>query len=117
MCMNFKQAIIVRKDIGMGKGKIAAQCAHVAIEAFEKAIEKKANWVNEWKKTGMEKIVLRVESKAELFSYYKKAKGLPRALIRDAGRTQIKKGTPTCIAIGPAPEKEIDKITSKLKLL
>jgi len=115
--MEFKQALIARKDLGMGRGKLVAQCAHAALEAFGDAMEKKPEWVEQWKDSGSAKIALRVESKVELFAHYKKAKGLPRALIRDAGRTQLKKGTATCIAIGPAPGKEIDKITQKLKLL
>jgi PTH2 family peptidyl-tRNA hydrolase len=38
-------------------------------------------------------------------------------LITDAGSTQIAPGTKTCLGVGPAEEKEIDKITKDLKLL
>ena len=32
----FKQAIVVRTDLGMGKGKLVAQCSHASLEAFLK---------------------------------------------------------------------------------
>ncbi|MBD3389675.1 peptidyl-tRNA hydrolase, partial [Candidatus Micrarchaeota archaeon] len=55
----------------------------------------------------------------ELLEYYNRCKdaGLRPALIRDAGHTQIPSGTVTCFGVGPADEKEVDKILGKLKLL
>ena len=41
----------------------------------------------------------------------------PTALIKDAGMTQIKPGTVTCIAIGPAEEIDINILTKDMKLL
>ena len=63
--------------------------------------------------------MLKVKSLKELKLLYRKAKRLklPCALIRDAGLTQVKPGTITCLGIGPAEDKKIDKITGKLKLL
>ncbi len=115
--MEFKQALIVRKDLGMGRGKISAQCAHASLEAFLKAEKTHSGWAEKWLQGGQAKIVLRVESRRELFALYNKARGLPRALVRDAGKTQVRKGTATCVAIGPAPEKEIDRISGTLSLL
>jgi PTH2 family peptidyl-tRNA hydrolase len=43
--------------------------------------------------------------------------GLPVDLIRDAGRTQVAPGTPTCLAIGPAVEARIDRVAGSLSLL
>jgi len=113
--MTLKQAIVVRTDLGMGRGKIAAQCSHASVEVLAKADEKV---VSEWKAEGMKKIVLKVEGKKELLDLFEQAKKLfPTALIKDAGLTQIKQGEATCIAIGPAKEEELDKITGNLKLL
>ena len=46
---NFKQIFIVRTDLKMGKGKIAAQCSHAAVDAYEKALRENPKWVEEWK--------------------------------------------------------------------
>ncbi|MEM0360144.1 MAG: peptidyl-tRNA hydrolase Pth2 [Candidatus Diapherotrites archaeon] len=111
-----KQAIIVRKDLKMGAGKIAAQAAHASLAALEKT--KNTEIVEKWKAEGMPKIVLKVASEKELLELFMKAKKeLPCALIKDAGRTQVEPGTATCIAIGPAEESKINKYTGKLKLL
>lgn len=114
--MELKQVILIRNDLGMSKGKIAAQAAHAAVEATlksEKAI------VSKWRQNGMKKITLRVESKEELFKYLQQAKdfNLITGLITDAGKTEIAPGTATCLAIGPDDENKIDQITGNLKSL
>lgn len=115
---NIKQVIVVRKDLGMKTGKIAAQASHASIEALEKAKKKNKQIAREWRESGMEKVVLKVNSERELLELFEAAKReLPCALIRDAGRTQVKTGSITCIGIGPAKEEKIDKFTGKLKLL
>ncbi len=114
--MSYKQAIILRADLQMGKGKLVAQGAHACIDAYDKASE---DGVSKWKREGMAKIALKVQSEQELLAIFNEAKKLklPASLIRDAGRTQIEPGTITAVAIGPSDEREIDKITGKLKLL
>jgi len=113
--MALKQVIVVRSDLKMGKGKIAAQCAHASIEA----IQKTGTAVFEgWYSNGMKMVVLRIESKKELLDLYELAKKrYPAGLVKDAGLTQVNPGEPTCIAIGPADEQDIDRITGKLRLL
>lgn len=109
-----KQVIVVRSDLKMGTGKIAAQVSHACVAACEKS-KYKRSWIGQ----GMKKSVLKCKSEGELLEISMDAKraGLPSELITDAGRTQIKAGEKTCVGIGPAPEKEIDKITGHLKLL
>ena|SRR3990172_4594027 len=111
-----KQAIIVRIDLKMGKGKIASQCSHASIASFLKSNDLAKNI---WLKEGMKKIILKAKDEKELRALYKKAKkeSLPCELIEDRGLTQIEPGSTTCLGIGPADEKRIDKITEKLKLL
>ncbi|HLC80007.1 MAG TPA: peptidyl-tRNA hydrolase Pth2 [archaeon] len=116
--MQLKQALVIRTDLEMGKGKIAAQCAHAAIEAYEKTLTQNRTWAEKWREEGMAKIVLKVNSKKELLELFERAKRqIPTALIKDAGKTQIEAGEPTCVGIGPAAENEIDKFTKDLKLL
>jgi len=117
--MEFKQAIVVRTDIRMGKGKLAAQVAHASCEAVFECLKKKPSWVDIWRAQGQKKVVLKVGSVDMLKEIYLKAVAikLPASLISDAGRTQLEPGTITAVGIGPAPTEEIDKITGRLKLL
>ena len=119
MNSELKQVILVRTDLKMGKGKIAAQVAHASVEATLKTLKRKKNLFYAWHRLGMKKSVLKVKSEEELFSFREKAKRekIVTALITDAGRTQIEEGTITCLAIGPDKEEVIDEITGDLKLL
>ena len=119
MPRGFKQTIAVRTDLKMGKGKMCAQVAHASLGAALEAMRRKPSWFEEWMREGQKKVVLKVSSERELFEVFEKAKalGLPTFLVRDAGLTQLEPGTPTAVAVGPAPEEEVDKVTGKLKLL
>lgn len=114
-----KQAIVARLDLGMGKGKLAAQVAHASLSAAEEAMKRHEVWYSEWKVEGQKKVVLKAQSQGELEELLKKARsaGLPAYLVEDRGLTQLEPGTVTCLGIGPAPDDEIDAITGKLKLL
>lgn len=116
--MSLKQVIIVRTDLKMEKGKIAAQCSHAAVEALEKTRKKNKEIAEEWLFEGMPKIVLKAGSEKELLEIFEKAKKtIPAALVIDAGRTQVEKGSITALGIGPWNSAEIDKLTKHLKLL
>lgn len=115
----FKQVIIVRRDLGMSKGKTAVQVAHASVSAAFEAYMKKTDWFRSWFETGQKKIVLKVDSEDELLKYYNEAvkTDLPVAIVRDAGLTELPPGTATAVAIGPAPSRLIDRFTSELKTL
>ncbi len=110
---------MVRTDVKMGKGKLAAQVAHASVATTEVARTKRESWYDSWNESGQPKVVLKVGSEDELNELHRRARaaGLPTSLIQDRGLTQVEPGTTTCMSIGPAPADQIDKITGKLKLL
>ena len=131
-----KQVIVVRKDLGMRKGKMIAQGSHASMKVFfDRGVvvgrrnqgkpqpnleigltEPMAEWVN----GVFAKIVVGCGSEEELLELHRQTldAGIPCALITDVGRTEFHGvKTFTCIAIGPADSDEIDKITGHLKLL
>ena len=114
----YKQVFIVNKDLNMGKGKICSQVAHAAVLCYKKAINVAPEKVKEWEKEGMKKIVLKASLKEILELKNKLDKeGIINCLVIDAGLTQIPSGSITVLGIGPEKEEEIDKFTSKFKLL
>lgn len=116
--MEFKQAIVIRSDLKMDKGKIAAQASHASLEAVRKMEVKYHDWVENWVEQGQKKIVLKVGSEKDLLDLFDAVKRkFPCALIKDAGHTQVEAGSLTALAIGPLPEKDLDQFTGKLKLL
>ncbi|MBI3840458.1 MAG: peptidyl-tRNA hydrolase [Thaumarchaeota archaeon] len=114
-----KQAVVVRVDLKMGKGKLAAQVAHASLSAAEEAMERRPEWYARWKEGGQAKIVVKVQDEEGLQELFRKSRSarLPAALIQDRGLTQLEPGTITCLGIGPGPDEEVDMITGKLKLL
>ncbi len=115
----YKQVIVFRTDVKMGKGKIAAQAGHAAVSAAEEARKRHRIWWEAWLFEGQRKIAVKVKDEKELSELESAAKGLglPTALIVDRGLTQVPEGTVTCLGIGPAPESMVDKLTGKLQLL
>lgn len=117
--MEFKQVIVVRRDLRMGVGKIAAQVGHAAVLGVNESKKFDNQWVRSWFNEGQPKIVVKVNSLEELLQIKSKAEKfmIPTVIVQDKGLTQIPSGTVTCIGIGPAPSEIIDKVTSELKLL
>lgn len=116
--MTQKQVIILRSDLGMGKGKLCAQCAHASIESFLKSKSKNSTLTQEWLDSGMPKVVLKIDNEKELIALFERAKReVPACLITDAGRTQIEPGSKTAVGLGPFDEKVLDRYTGHLKLL
>lgn len=131
--METKQVIIIRKDLKMRKGKIASQAAHASMKAIldegyvqtdaiglDTFIIPMCAEIDDWLNGIFTKICVSVDSEEELLNIYQQAKDaeLVCSLIRDAGLTEFD-GVPTytAVAIGPARNEDVDKITGNLKLL
>lgn len=114
----YKLVLVVRADVKMEKGKVAAQCSHAAVTAYKQLLRRQPKALRLWEDQGQRKVVLRVPNEEEMLDLADKARshGLVTALIRDAGRTQIAPGTKTVLGIGPGPEQIVDSVTSHLKL-
>lgn len=116
-----KMVLIVRTDLKMGTGKIAAQCAHAAVNCYDCSLMTCPEISTKWKLLGQPKIVLKVNESGDqcLQHLNKKALeiGIISCLIKDAGRTQVEAGCITVLGIGPGYSEQIDAVTQHLKLL
>ena len=117
--LRFKQALVVRLDLKMGRGKIAVQCSHAAVSAAEEARTRRHLWWEGWVSEGQRKVALKVQSLDELIRLEREARALrlPVYLVRDMGLTQVPPGSATCLGIGPAPAASLDSLTGDLSLL
>ena len=133
----YKQSIIVRDDLNMPKGKMAAQVAHASMGAIlfyardmgeVTGTEDKPGHlyqmnvpapVHEWLSGDFAKIVLKCQTADDLFALedQAKAQNIPYKLIKDNGTTVFSEPTITCIAIGPWYAEVIDEMTKNFKLL
>lgn len=112
-----KLALVVRADLAMGKGKLAAQVAHAAVLAVLTTAG--GPDFRGWLDDGQPKVVLKVPDDDALGQVIAAAQaaGLPATAVHDAGRTQLEPGTRTCCAIGPAEDDRINSVTGQLSLL
>ncbi|KAG6039715.1 hypothetical protein E4U41_002154 [Claviceps citrina] len=119
-----KLVLVVRTDLGMTKGKIAAQCSHATLACY-KALARsnpdtpQARLLKRWERRGQAKIAVQVKSEKEMTELRWKALdvGLTAEVIQDAGRTQIDPGSLTVLGVGPGPKSLVDQVTGHLKLL
>jgi len=137
--VSIKQVLLVRTDLNMRKGKIAAQCAHGAMKVFldQKTLAFRPPGeptllvvpltpaMEAWVTGSFTKIVLGVETETELLRAHEEAvaRGIPTALVTDMGATEFH-GVPTntVVALGPDEADKIDLVTGpgglvKTKLL
>eukprot|EP00032_Breviata_anathema_P000693 JZ550206.1.p1 GENE.JZ550206.1~~JZ550206.1.p1 ORF type:complete len:202 (+),score=24.75 JZ550206.1:70-675(+) len=114
----YKMLLVVRQDLKMGKGKVAAQCAHAALGAYKRVVRIAPDVINTWERYGQCKVAVKAETEEEIIELQKTAHsvGLPTVCIFDAGRTQIAAGSRTVMAVGPAPRSLIDSVFGHLKL-
>ena len=135
-----KQMIVMRRDLKMRKGKIAAQAGHACVTAVLAALAREkrlgqvcadersvaltpdgqpATPLSEWFARGVAKVCVYVDSEAELLAIDRKAKeaGILSALICDNGLTEFHgQPTYTCLAFEPALPEQVDPITGTLPL-
>ena len=93
----YKLVVVVRTDLDMGKGKIAAQVGHASVTCALNAEKRDRKAFDAWMDCGQRKVVLKVSSRDEMVRVMAEArsKGLFACLITDAGRTQVEPGTET----------------------
>jgi PTH2 family peptidyl-tRNA hydrolase len=137
-----KQMIVMRRDLRMRKGKIAAQAGHACVEATLMALAREGRldqvrvapsggWVYldegdmeptplaDWFDAGVAKVCVYVDSEEALLELAAQGReqGFLCALVRDAGLTEFHgESTYTCLAFEPLPANLIDPITGNLPL-
>lgn len=132
-----KQVIVVRKDLDMNNGRMAAQVAHAAMKVFldRTAAIRPLNlkndewWISiknvtgpmaEWCKNNATKVVVGVNSEDDIYKLKEEADNanIPNAIMVDNGFPECHHGkAATCIAIGPDTSEKIDAITGNLELI
>ena len=120
---DLKMVFLVRQDLKMGSGKIAAQVAHAAIGLYDNIFESnnyyQKNALDYWLNLGQKKVVLKADNLEIMLEVVKKCKEskLQYCMITDAGHTQIPAGSITVLGIGPDTSEKINKITGSFKLM
>ncbi|KAF9576589.1 hypothetical protein EC968_006936 [Mortierella alpina] len=114
----YKMVLVVRSDLGMGKGKAAAQCCHATLANYKELSRRSPKTLARWEYCGQAKVTLKVDSEEDMLLIQAQAMsvGLAAHSIRDAGRTQIAAGSRTVLAVGPGPISVVNSVTGKLKL-
>ncbi|KAF2839578.1 PTH2-domain-containing protein [Patellaria atrata CBS 101060] len=113
-----KLVLVVRTDLGMTKGKIAAQASHATLACYKTFLRLAPDspLLKRWERYGQAKVALQVKSEEELEVLHAQAVslGLCAQVIHDAGRTQIASGSATVLGVGPAPKSIVDKVTATM---
>ncbi|KAL0709621.1 hypothetical protein Bca4012_016599 [Brassica carinata] len=115
---DFKMVLVVRNDLKMGKGKIAAQCSHATLGLYKKLVRRAPKALTCWEECSQPKVVVKIETEDEMLELQERAKSLmlPTHITIDAGRTQIAPNSRTVMAI-LGPVQVVDEVTGGLKLL
>ena len=140
MMYKSKMMIVMRRDLKMRKGKIAAQAGHACIDAVLQALQKEdrmndlkmsadgmtlnnsdkpSSPLSEWFSSGCTKVCVYVDSEEELLAIADEAqkRGIIAAVITDWGLTEFHgEHTKTCLALEPLPAEVADELTGGLPL-
>lgn len=129
------QYLIVRQDLEMSPGKMAAQCSHasagmaLAFYSIDRTIAN-AHHLDQfrdamlcWKSRSFGKVVLRVKSRDQLLKVCQNLddSGIPYCPVFDACRTELEPEEPngsvfTCIGLTPIFRDEVPKFLKKLQV-
>ncbi|CAE7232262.1 unnamed protein product [Rhizoctonia solani] len=114
-----KLVLVVRTDLGMTKGKVAAQCGHATLACYKALSAANPTLVRHWERFGQPKIALKCDSEEELLLLQATAQSLSLCArsIQDAGRTQIAAGSRTVLGIGPEPNLPDDITRDRARIL
>jgi PTH2 family peptidyl-tRNA hydrolase len=118
---NYKQVIVVRKDLEMSPAKLAVQVAHASIGGFIECVEPddSGKVLDEWYKDSYQKkVVLQVRDMKALKDFIESAHifGYRLFQVRDAGKTELEPDTLTCVGFAPMKNEHIDILTGNLKI-
>ena len=138
--MGTKMMIVMRRDLKMRKGKIAAQAGHACIDAVLQALKKEDRMsdlemsedgmtlkntdkmptpLSDWFVSGCTKVCVYVDSEEDLLCIAAEAekRGIISSVITDWGLTEFHgEHTKTCLAIEPLPAEIADELTGTLPL-
>ncbi len=133
--MRIKQMIVMRRDLHMRKGKIAAQAGHACVNAVLQALARDGaaalnvsdgiihtgdgTMLDAWFAQGEAKVCVYVDSEEALLDIHQKAldAGILSVLIQDSGLTEFHgEPTYTCLAFEPCEADKVDPLTGNLPL-
>jgi len=123
---DLRMYVVVRTDVDIPTGKLAAQVGHAFTNALEDARRRTparhAAYLGEGDPhhltTGQTKIALRGKlADLDVLVAELDAAGVPHCLVRDEGRTVFPEPTTTCLAFGPCTPDERPKRAKRLQLL
>ncbi|CAD7925131.1 unnamed protein product [Amoebophrya sp. A120] len=115
----YKAVFVVRKDLQMSPGKVAAQVAHAVLALVHRNPAQNQQQVQAWQITG-EKIVVCECADEQAFAELKRKAQECNVLYAscvDAGRTEVAPESETVVGFGPAPEEIVNQVTGRLALL
>lgn len=113
---SYKLAVVVRTDLGMTAGKLAAQVGHsVQIVMAQRT---RADLLKLWEDDGGMIVVLQVASESDLRALQQRAQRdkIVTSTVIDEGLTEVDSGVWTTLAVGPDEVSRVDGITGKLQL-
>ncbi len=115
----YKLVVVTRRDLKLSAGKTAVQVAHAAVSCAVQSKKHDPDTFKEWYEEGQKKVVVKAPDLKALYELKTQAEdlGLVTSLIQDAGLTEIPAGTVTVLGIGPARDRDVDRVTGDLPLL